>query len=45
MEKATNVATLGKDIIRREADKTAFSTEFIEIYLPNNGLDGIMKNA
>ena len=45
MEKAANVATLGKNIIGREADKTAFSTKLIEIYLPNNGLHGIMENA
>jgi hypothetical protein len=34
-----------KNIIGREADKTAFSTKLIEIYLPNNGLHGIMENA
>lgn len=43
--KATNVATLGKNMIGRKADKTAFSTKLIEIYLPNNGLHGIMENA
>ena len=34
-----------KNIIGRKADKTAFSTKLIEIYLPNNGLHGIMENA
>ena len=34
-----------KYIIGRKADKTAFSTKLIEIYLPNNGLHGIMENA
>ena len=34
-----------KNIIGRKADKTAFSTGFIEIYLPNNGSHGIMESA